>query len=126
MKRTILISCILITIISASFYTIWFTKQVKTELLELSKNAEIACDELDIEKYCDNINKLSANWESRQFILSLYIRHDDLENISNHIASLSAVAKREDISTAIVELYRLNFMLNHIYEHQLPSVNNLF
>lgn len=126
MKRVIVISFILIIIIGASFYSIWYTKQVTNELLMLSNNAETACSELNIKKYCDNINKLSALWESRQLMLSLFIRHDDLENISNHIAALTAIAQREDFNMAIIELYRLNFMLKHIYEHQIPSIDNLF
>lgn len=126
MNRLIVISFILVIIISLSFLSIWYTKQKTQELFVITQQAMEDCRNKDIHSLLENINKLSAQWESKQLILHLFVRHEKLENVSTTISSLNAYAKNENFSQAIIELNLLEYMINHIYEEQIPSLNNLF
>lgn len=126
MNRLIVISCILVIIISLSFLSIWYTKQKTEELFTITQEAIDNCRNQDSSSLLKNINKLSAQWESKQLILHLFIRHEKLENVSTTISSINAYAKNKNFNQAFIELHLLEYMINHIYKEQIPSLNNLF
>ncbi len=126
MSRLITIISILITIIIISIISIWYTDNTRDILGEVSEIAIENCKIRDNQQLINNINRLSTLWESRQPVLSLYVRHNELESVSNHLVGLMAHAKNNDFDNAYVELCKLKFMLNHIYNREVPSIDSLF
>ena len=126
MSRLITIISILVAVIIISITGIFYTDNMRDELSEISENALKNCSEKDSHQLMENVNRLSSLWESRQPVLSLYVRHDELESVSNHLVGLFAHAKNNDFDNASVELYKFKFMLNHIYNREVPSIDTLF
>lgn len=126
MSRLITIISILAVMLAISITSIWYTGIVKDELTALANEAIINCDKEDYDSLSANTNKLFDSWKSKQLILSLYIRHNDLESISGLLVSIESHVKNKAYQSADVELSRLKFTLNHIYEKEIPSIDNMF
>lgn len=125
MPRMIIITSILVAIVTFSVLSIWYTNDVKDTLSEISAEAIVNCQEKNQAQLLANAKKLSNSWESRQHILSLYIRHDELGKIDSLLVDLNSYVKSETYYEANVQLNQLIYFLDHLVQKELPSFDNI-
>lgn len=126
MKRLIIISSILLFILGLSIYSVFYTLKLYEQADALIASSIEACDSQNSELLNENSKKLSALWERKQLLLSIFIRHDDLENVDIAIVNVEAFSQVNEYSFARSELLNLQFMLEHLYKHVVPSLENIF
>lgn len=126
MPRMIIITSILVSIVLFSALSIWYTYDVRDSLTVISAEAIIDCQEKNQIGLQTNAKKLSNSWESRQHILSLYIRHDELGKIDSLLVELNSYAKSETYYEANAQLNQLIYSLDHLAKKELPSFDNIF
>ncbi len=123
MKRLILILAILAALLGLSLYGISYARQTRDSLGELAAQAAGSEDRASL---LQAAQKLEEYWKSREPFLSFYVRHDELEKINACLSSLQSIAKSNGPAEALPLLNQLLFFANHLYERELPSLNNLF
>ncbi|WMJ23498.1 DUF4363 family protein [Paludicola sp. MB14-C6] len=125
MSRLLTTIGMILLILAISFCGIWYVHQSNKEMIALCEDAIIFSNKENQDGLLSCIKKLSALWESKQLILSLYVRHDEMERIDSLLVVINAYYETKNYHSVSVELHQLEFMLDHIYRRELPTINNL-
>ena len=125
MKRLVAVFILLTVLIVLSFGGKAFVKETRDELIELADKAKEAALSNDAKELLKYAEKMSAFFEDRHSVLSLYVRHDELEKLSAQLLSLLKQAELEDMDIGLT-LAQIVFTADHIYERELFSIDNLF
>ncbi|MFT5873346.1 MAG: hypothetical protein ACI8WT_002290 [Clostridium sp.] len=67
-----------------------------------------------------------AQWEKVSKFLTIYIHHEDLDNIDNEILKLTQYIKFKDKSEALATVHVMKFLVDHIKSHEKISISNIF
>ena len=126
MKRVPVAVAILLLFLCVATLGIVYAKSTCTTMSEYAKTAQQYCEENNAADAAETINRMSAYFESRHPVLSLYARHDELETLDTNLVVVTEQVAVENLSLAAVTLSEINFMVNHIYERELPGFHNLF
>lgn len=124
MKRLFAILLILVLILSVAIGGVVYAKNTCEELVSMTEEAERLSDAEDTAALALQAEKMSAFLEGRHLILSLYVRHDELEKLTVHLLTLCAQTKAgsTEVQTTLAQV---SFMAQHIYERELPNLDNL-
>lgn len=124
MKRLFVILLILALILSVAAGGVVYAENTCEELVSMTEEARRLSDAEDVAALALQAEKMSAFLEGRHLILSLYVRHDELEKLTVHLLTLCAQTKAgsTDVQTTLAQV---SFMAQHIYERELPNLDNL-
>jgi len=125
MGRLITTICIFTLTIIISISGIYHSYNTNLRFSKILDEAIYNCKNEETEKLIENIDRLSALWRSRQPISSLYIRHNEMDSVDVLLVTAKAFAESDSFDSTCTELYQLKFMVNHIYEKQVPNLHNL-
>lgn len=124
MKRVSLMLGILALLLLLAVAGVLFAADTRDTLFQMSAEAAALIEQDDADALYRQAQKMSAFVEGRQSILSLYVRHDELEKLQTQLVSLEAQAKSGDTDVSII-LAQIEYLANHIYERELPGIDNL-
>lgn len=81
-------------------------------------------DDLETSYYLSNelINLL----ESKYILTSVYLNHNDFDNLLNESLKLSIYILNDDRSEAMASLNLLKYNVKHIRNLQIPKIENIF
>jgi len=124
MKRLCVILLILALILSVAAGGVFYAKDTCEKLLDMTEEAKRLSDADEAAALALQAEKMSAFLEGRHLILSLYVRHDELEKLTVHLLNLCAQSEAgsTDVQTTLAQV---SFMAQHIYERELPNLDNL-
>ena len=126
MKRVpVAISILLIFSIIATL-GIFYAKTTCNTMSQYALDAQESCEQNDQTSAAQTINRMSAYFESRHPVLSLYAHHDELESLDTNLVVAAEQVRVGNLNLAAATLSEIHFMANHIYERELPSFHNLF
>lgn len=126
MKRLIAISAIMLLIFGLSFAGMWYARQTQEFYQQLIEEGQKFCESEDAAALTTLAEQMEEDWEKRQSILSLYVRHDEIEKMSIDIVILKGHAVNGSFESASVTLSQMEFAAEHIYQRELPNLNNIF
>lgn len=126
MERLITILCILIGIIGLSIGGIAYASDTKEKISADIEISLTACLNKDITTLREKSKAMSDFIEERHGVLSLYVRHDEIEKLENLLVRLNCYSKISDLDDAAVTLMEAQFMAEHILLRELPSAHNVF
>lgn len=92
----------------------------KTESIEL----KIKTDEMDT-AYNDSLELLNVIQE-KNIITSLYLSHQEFDNLLNEAVKLSTYLVNDDEAEAHASLHLVKYSSDHIKKLQIPSLENIF
>ena len=125
-KEIITIIIIILMIFIGDFVTQRFTKN---SVNSLTSELNILKDRL-IEKSFDKANEQAEKIQFRidevHHKLSYYLEHDEIEKIETNFTACKSLTKTEDYSSAIEELEKTIFVLNHITDKYSFNLDNIF
>ncbi len=125
MGRLITIGLILLGILALSLGGIWYAGQTRAQmdtLIEQAIEAATAKKQEELLRLTDSLQQL---WEGRETFLSFYVRHDEIEKMNTELVSLRSFAEISAYDSAYAVLYQMKFMSGHIYEREIPNLDNL-
>lgn len=125
MSRAITVASIMVLILAMSFGGIWYSHEVREEFRSLIAEAHSLAADGDSEGLGRHTEQMRARWEEREAILSFYVRHDLLEQMTQYLINLKGYAATETLASAQVTLEQMQFLAEHIYERELPNWNNV-
>lgn len=124
MKRMCLMLGVLAVLLALSLTAIRFAADTRDTLFAMTEEARGYIAQKDAEGLYLHAKKMSAFVEGRQPILSLYVRHDELEKLETQLISLIAQARSGDTDVSIL-LAQIEFIANHICEREVPQLDNV-
>lgn len=125
MKRVLIAIAMLLAIIAASSLSLWDMQHsidhITEETLTLRNSAEDIAPELLAERCRD----LMEQWDEMEERFLLYVRHDHLDNIMEHLSELPAFCQEEEYAELLSNLDAAIKMLRHLRESITPDLQTL-
>lgn len=130
MKKEIIIVCIiLVGIIAGHIATQKYTEKIFNNLnnnFENLKNSISNEENINHNKAQKDIQNIQEDWDNKYKKLAFYIEHDELEKVEAELAIIRASIDVEDYETAIEELEKNKFILEHIQDKDSFKLVNIF
>ena len=82
-------------------------------------------EEQDAKSAQEPCEQLMAEWDKMEPRLLLYVRHDHLDNIMEHLSELSAYCLEDDKAELLSTLDAAAKMIEHLRESITPSYRTL-
>ena len=126
MKRMVWSIAIITVIIGASVLGIFNLIHVSDEMLELTSSAQKAVDDEDIKKAEELTEQLSSFWDQQHRTLILYVRHNDVDEISKYLSELKQLLEHGKYSEYSSRISHVELLLQHLQCHwkTLPEQTN--
>ena len=86
--------------------------------------AHIRADEL--EKAMKKSQEMDVSWDEQAKWLELVVNHNSTDEVRYAFSRLIAALEQEDSATAMVYACELEGALEHVYERQMLTVENIF
>lgn len=123
MKRIIIITVLIVSILAGSVLSLWFTKRTIGQMHVLEESIRTAQEngksmQTETERFC-------RYWDRCYDKLSLIENSDELEIIDESISRLNAIAENspEEMNAELDSICR---QLDMLYQNQLPSFYSVF
>lgn len=125
MKNTIISSLIFFFILGSVLF-------FNSKLIDVCEKVTISSEKIENylnkedwnKSYEESLN-LSDIIEKNYVSLSLYINHEQLDNLSKEILSLTQYIKAEDISNSLSSVHIIKVYTRHIEEIQKVNIGNI-
>ncbi len=127
-KQIVISILIFIIVISLNYISQNYTTEVARELnyrLEEIENYILA-DEVNNLEISRNATNLRGYFEEKFEMLVIYIEHEELEKLQLTIIEVEKLLKKEEYSTAQVEISKCENIINRIDEKYKFSIKNIF
>ncbi len=131
-KEIAIILTIIIIVITTNYFAQRFTeksiKQLEMKLEELSEEIDVEEDNQGnskTKKLLDIFNELEQVWVDNSKILTLYLEHNEIENIDTNLVNISVFIANEQYDNMEVEIENCKYILNHVNEKYKMSFKNI-
>lgn len=125
-KKIVLIISILIFVIILDLLLYFKTDKLmdntQNDLITLEKKI----DENNVEESKKAADKLNKNWEDTENILSFFIEHEEIENVSLKIVTIKENTKNEEFEDALEDIAETKHLLEHIKSKYNFNLKNIF
>lgn len=124
-KEISIIIVILVIIFSANFIVLKHLEDTSDVLIQ--KIAEINYnikENIDVAK--ELINELEEKWEETNRTWSTIVIHQELDQIELSLLTAKAAVENGLVDDALIEVNKLNFLLEHISEKESFKLKNIF
>lgn len=127
MKKEIIISVVIVLIIVildiiTQNYTNKSMSQVSEKLMDV--RADLINGNEDKTK--EEIIAIKKNWDKIKEKLVIYIEHDELEKVEQHMLETESYIEVEEYDVAVQTLDTCNFIIEHIKDKYEFSLKNIF
>ena len=129
MYKEIIISIIVIALVfSFDFVSQNYTKNTIGEFSNELYNLEqdIRGKKVDKSEIESKTNKLYDKWMEHHEMLAFFIEHDELEKVETNFTAGKSFVESEKYSDAMSEFDKTSFVLNHIKDKYVFSLENIF
>lgn len=121
-KEVFLISFIITFIVALEIITNMYTDKIVDEM---SKDTENVMNELYNRNVDDSIEKLKEKWLEKEGILSCYVEHDELDQVTSSLLFMEENAKNKEYEQALTNGRDFMFWLNHFKEKDKLILKNI-
>lgn len=128
MYKELTISIIIVALIFGLNYVTQkntdMTVQTVTEKLTVVRNSALE-EEPNKDRVTSDINMAYDKWEELDDILSYYIEHDELEKVKSALTSAKSYIEVEEYKESIEAIDNCIYILDHIHEKEMFSLDNI-
>ncbi|WP_270739869.1 DUF4363 family protein [Massilioclostridium coli] len=125
MKRLFVSLGIITVILTISLVGLWHLNFVTDQVEEYTTNIQTALDQNNITKAQELNYQLSGFWERQHRYLTLYIRHNNIDEISKTISELEQYLQRTDYAEFSSRLSYIQQLILDIRDAEIPTLFNL-
>ena len=125
MKRLVTSVILLILIIGLSVFTLFNLQAHKEKILARTEEIRSMAQDPDPQVLAEKSRELFDDWNDQEEILVLYIRHDILDQITQLLAELPALAEYEDYAVFFGRLDVVSALMDDLWKSNLPTYRNL-
>jgi hypothetical protein len=125
--RNLLISATLfVTMLIAIFFSNQYLSRICSDLTKTSTTLE---DQITNEKWkeaYDTSMKLTSKWKNYCTKLSIFVDHEEIDNIDHELWQLTQYTKCENKDESLAGVHVIKFFISHITNMEKISVQNIF
>ncbi len=125
MKNTIISSLIFFSLLGSVLFFNNKLINVCDKVNDYSNKIESSLSKEDWKESYKESLKLSNLLEENYVSLSLYINHEQLDNLSKEILSLTQYIKAEDVSNSLSSVHIIKSYTKHIKDIQKVNIGNI-
>ncbi|MBE6906774.1 MAG: DUF4363 family protein [Ruminococcaceae bacterium] len=126
MKRFFLSIVICTAIIAACIWGLFRIIKVTDQLTASLNQIASAVEQQNTDQVVDLVGNFQKDWEENEKTLMQFIHHDELDTATGIVARLKALARYQNYSELSAEIDRLQHLIRHICESQMPIYKNIF
>lgn len=126
MKITIFAALLLLAIIACCICSIIYTENITTDILDTLDMCvdTVALGDWDLAS--DHIALTNALWKKHKRVLSTFLMHEEIDNVSQALCRTIATIEEKDSSTFMIESACLADLIEHISTLDYSNVSNIF
>lgn len=125
MKRVTAAIIIVFVIIAISSLALWDMQHSLAGISTETQALRDSVKELTIAERTDRCRRLMDQWDSMEGRFLLYVRHDHLDSIMEHLSELPSFSEEDDESELLSNLDAALRMMEHLWESVKPSYRTL-
>ena len=125
-KEIVTCFIIVVLIFSLDIYTHNLTKDIVSKTTANFSNLVEKLYKNETENIMENVQNTRDDWDNSHDKLAYYIEHNELEKVDTVMVNISSYINTEDYSSAIMELEKGKFILEHIQEKNEFNIQNIF
>ena len=125
-KEVVICIVVIVTIVSLDAVTQKYTRNTTSDITQIFSDLKGNMLEEDKNEIDKKVKILDEKWEQKHDKLAYYIEHDELEKVDTAIVSLKSYVETDDYSSAIAELDKGKFILEHIQKKYAFNLENMF
>lgn len=125
MKNTLISSVIFFSLLASVLFFNNKLINVCEKVNDYSNKIENSLSKEDWKESYEESLKLSNLLEENYVSLSLYINHEQLDNLSKEILSLTQYIKAEDVSNSLSSVHIIKSYTKHIKDIQKVNIGNI-
>lgn len=125
MSRPIIILIVAISVACLYGAGTYNTYRVTGEMLDRIEETQQLALSGDTQKAQEALAEMEQFWEKKEELLTLYIRHNDIDYVKKTLAELPALIQFGDPAEFCSKLDETRETVNHIWESELPLVKNI-
>lgn len=125
MKRLVIISSILTVVLVLGIMSIAYLHSTNQKMDIMLSEILYSCKQERDDNNRQKAAELTAIWEKRQPVLSLFIWRDELDGIDSMLSDLAIQLELGSFDGAYIQAGRIQFTLQHILEKEKPLPYNL-
>jgi hypothetical protein len=126
MKDFMITLCIFLAMILAINFSINYLNHVCIDLKLVNTNVENYISSEDWKNANDKMLEFSAKWNKYSKIISLFVNHQELDNIEIEEAKLPEYIKEKTKDEALASTHVINFLIDHVAKLENINLQNLF
>lgn len=125
MGRIVTASVMIVLTLALGIFTTLYTDSSAQTIIE---NIEKLRESIDGETYQTDAlaEQLTDTWEKRNFVMSLYTKHSELEQLDASISRLKSLVDEDEIRQAVIECDRAIFYSEHLIKAEHATIENIF
>ena len=125
-KETTICICIIILIIWLDILTQNYTKTSTIEITECLSELKKEIEDKSLENAKEKLGELDKKWDEKHDKLAYYIEHDELEKVDTAIVDAKSFVETEDYPSAVAEVDKAKFVMEHIKRKYAFNLQNIF
>ena len=125
-KEVVICIVVIVTIVLLDAVTQKYTRNTTSDITQIFSDLKGNMLEEDKKEIDKKVKILDVKWGKKHDRLAYYIEHDELEKVDTAIVSLKSYVETDDYSSAIAELDKGKFILEHIQKKYAFNLENMF
>ena len=125
-KEVVICIVVIVAIVLLDAVTQKYTRNTTSDITQIFSDLKGNMLEEDKNEIDKKVKILDEKWGQKHDRLAYYIEHDELEKVDTAIVSLKSYVETDDYSSAIAELDKGKFILEHIQKKYAFNLENMF
>ncbi len=126
MKRVIIIVSIISFMLILSTVGVLYLRHASKTMYSFIDECSMHIINMDYINANKIIDDAIMSWQGYENMLMLYIKHDDLGQISRELSLAKENLLLENYQEVYLILSDLQYVIKHIYQTEVPTIENIF
>ena len=126
LKETVICIVIVVCIFGLDIFTQKYTEKSVEATGKMLEDLKMQILNNETDEIENNINSINDKWQEVEDKLAYYIEHNELEKVNTAIVEMRSYVETEDFSSAVAELDKGRYVLEHIKDKNSFELQNIF
>ncbi|KHD37578.1 hypothetical protein NL50_05205 [Clostridium acetobutylicum] len=126
MKNIVVAVSLFIVILLLSFFSIRYLNKTCNKFLSLSNKIQNSLQSGSYSKADSYLKNFEKDWYKHSSILSVFIHHMEVDDISLEVERLSQAIKYKEKKDAMESSHTLSFLIEHVSSLEEINLENIF
>lgn len=126
MLKNIVIAVLVLCLAGICIFQGWYITDVFTDLENITEDLKLEAEAGNYQAALGVYEKLMRRWDKHLTVLSIFLIHDEVDNVSEELENIGAQLREENELLLPSSIARLTYYLGHIRDGDAFCVENIF